>query len=153
MEQRWFGMSDFTDDAERDYGDAIAEDKIILSRASSLLDQDNSQTEMAKDLIQKLKPALTELRDSSVDNQIQEILAHLMDYSFDYGKGIIPSSENPPLLIARKATKDILALFQSETDKARVDEIRHSPSYGTERELAAYKTNRLRQLNPIKKEG
>ena len=44
---------------------------------------------------------------------LDEILNHLMQYSFDYGKGkISPISNDPPLIVARQAKQQLLALIE-----------------------------------------
>ena len=54
---------------------------------------------------------------------IDEILDYLMQYSFDYGAEKIPTSENPPLIIARQAKHQLLALIEQREREARIDEL------------------------------
>ena len=49
-----------------------------------------------------------------LDEQIDEILDHLMQYSFDYGAEKIPTSDDPPLIIARQAKQQLLALIEQK---------------------------------------
>jgi len=58
-----------------------------------------------------------------IDNELQKQLCLLMDYSYDYGTGKMPSSENPPLLVARKVKQSILSLIHQAEIKARIDEL------------------------------
>lgn len=51
---------------------------------------------------------------------MSEALNELMEYSYRYGKGEIPTSENPPLLIARKVQDKILA-WHDEQKKLYAD--------------------------------
>lgn len=77
-------------------------------------DQDNSQTKMAKDLIQKFKPALTELQDSSTGGlreKINSLVDKYADVSIGDGQGGIDGYD---YTIVDK----LLDLIQSETDKA-----------------------------------
>jgi len=46
-----------------------------------------------------------------MSNTLDEILNNLMEYSYKYGAGEIPMSENPPLIIAREAKQQIQALI------------------------------------------
>lgn len=56
-----------------------------------------------------------------VDNtqELDEILGRLMQYSYDYGSGNIPTSENPPLLIARQAKQAITSLIKELVEEAK----------------------------------
>ena len=54
---------------------------------------------------------------------LDEILNHLMQYSFDYGKGkISPISNDPPLIIARQAKQQLLTLIEQREREARIKE-------------------------------
>lgn len=123
-------------------------------------DQDNSQTEMAKDLIQKFKPALTELQDSSTGGlreKINSLVDKYADVSIGDGQGGIDGYD---YTIVDK----LLDLIQSETDKARVDTIdslkerfsqytwgNYNPFALLEDERVPLE-NKINELNPIKKE-
>ena len=57
-----------------------------------------------------------------VDNtqvELDELLDRLMQYSYDYGSGNIPTSENPPLLIARQAKQAITSLMKELLEEAK----------------------------------
>ena len=56
--------------------------------------------------------------DPTIEQLIDEILNNLMEYSYKYGAGEIPTSKNPPLIIAREAKQQIEALIT----EARIDE-------------------------------
>ena len=50
---------------------------------------------------------------------LDEILDRLMQYSYDYGSGNIPTSENPPLPIARQAKQAITSLMKELVAEAK----------------------------------
>ena len=50
--------------------------------------------------------------------ELDEILNDLMEYSHSYGKGDIPSSENPPLIEARKAKQALLDWHNKQVKNA-----------------------------------
>jgi len=54
--------------------------------------------------------------DPTIEQLIDEILNNLMEYSYKYGAGEIPTSKNPPLIIAREAKQALLQLL-NETQK------------------------------------
>ena len=57
-----------------------------------------------------------------VDNtqvELDELLDRLMQYSYDYGSGNIPTSENPPLLIARQTKQAITSLMKELVAEAK----------------------------------
>lgn len=56
---------------------------------------------------------------SSETVTLDEWLNYLMEYSYKYGKGEIPSSENPPLIIARQAKAAITKLFEQTAESAK----------------------------------
>ena len=50
--------------------------------------------------------------------ELDELLDRLMQYSYDYGSGNIPMSENPPLIIARQTKQAILDWYNKQVEEA-----------------------------------
>lgn len=50
--------------------------------------------------------------------ELDELLDRLMQYSYDYGSRKIPTSENPPLIIARQAKQAIIELIDKKVKEA-----------------------------------
>ena len=49
---------------------------------------------------------------TNYNGRLDEQLNYLMEYSYKYGRCEIPSSENPPLIIARQAKQAITSLMK-----------------------------------------
>ena len=49
---------------------------------------------------------------TNYNERLDEQLNYLMEYSYKYGRCEIPSSENPPLIIARQAKQAITSLMK-----------------------------------------
>ena len=49
--------------------------------------------------------------------ELDELLNHLMQYSYDYGSGNIPTSENPPLIIARQTKRALLDWHNKQVEE------------------------------------
>lgn len=54
--------------------------------------------------------------------ELDELLERLMQYSYNYGSGNIPTSENPPLIIARQ-TKQAILDWRSKQVEAKLAHI------------------------------
>src|SRR5438045_602975 len=52
--------------------------------------------------------------DRELGELVQEELNTLMEYSFKYGRDEIPTSEDPPLLVARRACSAIMKLHEAD---------------------------------------
>lgn len=63
--------------------------------------------------------------------ELDEILDHLMQYSFDYGRGTIPISENPPLIEARKAKRALLDWNNKQVEKMLDRLLEHGEDFTT----------------------
>ena len=53
------------------------------------------------------------------NERLDEQLNYLMEYSYKYGRCEIPSSENPPLIIARQAKQAFTSLIKELVAEAK----------------------------------
>lgn len=60
----------------------------------------------------------------SSKNELAAVLDELVDYSYAYGKGNIPTSEVAPTVIAMHAEQMIQALMTQQCNQARIDELK-----------------------------
>ena len=51
---------------------------------------------------------------TNYNERLDEQLNYLMEYSYKYGRDEIPSSEDPPLIVARQAKQAIQSLIRTE---------------------------------------
>ena len=56
---------------------------------------------------------------TNYNGRLDEQLNYLMEYSYKYGRCEIPSSENPPLIIARQAKQAITSLMKELVAEAK----------------------------------
>ena len=56
---------------------------------------------------------------TNYNERLDEQLNYLMEYSYKYGRCEIPSSENPPLIIARQVKQAITSLIKELVAEAK----------------------------------
>ena len=59
---------------------------------------------------------------TNYNKRLDEQLNYLMEYSYKYGKCEIPSSEDPPLIIARQAKQALTSLYKELVAEAKPDD-------------------------------
>ena len=57
---------------------------------------------------------------TNYNERLDKQLNYLMEYSYKYGKGEIPSNENPPLIIARGVKQAITSLIKELVAEAKL---------------------------------
>ena len=56
---------------------------------------------------------------TNYNERLAEQLNYLMEYSYKYGQGVIPSSEDPPLIVARQAKQALISLLKELVAEAK----------------------------------
>ena len=85
---------------------------------------------------------------TNYNERLDEQLNYLMEYSYKYGKGEIPSNENPPLIIARGVKQAITSLIKELVAEAKPARV-HGTTVSSgqfNRGVSAYEQNLLKAL-------
>ena len=67
---------------------------------------------------------------TNYNERLDEQLNYLMEYSYKYGRCEIPSSEDPPLIVARQAKQAITSLIKELVAEAK-PERKSTEDYGS----------------------
>ena len=68
---------------------------------------------------------------TNYNERLAEQLNYLMEYSYKYGRCEIPSSEDPPLIIARQAKQALTSLIKELVADAKPEKLNDELNYST----------------------
>ena len=88
---------------------------------------------------------------TNYNKRLDEQLNYLMEYSYKYGRCEIPSSEDPPLIIARQAKQAITSLIKELVAEAKPAHV-HGTTVGSgqfNRGVSEFEQNLLKALEEV----
>lgn len=95
---------------------------------------------------------------TNYSERLDEQLNYLMEYSYKYGRCEIPSSENPPLIIARQAKQAITSLYKELVAEAKpveyvsydaTDPLKRGRQIGYDEAVRKFEQNLLKGLEEV----
>ena len=88
---------------------------------------------------------------TNYNQRLDEQLNYLMEYSYKYGRCEIPSTEDPPLIIARQAKQSLISLIKELVAEAKPPHV-HGTTVGSgqsNRGASEYEQNLLKELEEL----